>query len=66
MMVCNPDKVEKDYEEYNGGCWKCEKQLTLKDKQTNYDDRYLEILNYKSSAYYNFEYNDIKNYEVVE
>jgi len=36
-MVYNPDEVEKDYEEYNGGCWKCGRQLKLDDNQTNCD-----------------------------
>lgn len=37
-MVYNPDEIEKDYEEYNGGCWKCGKQLKLNDDQTNCDN----------------------------
>jgi hypothetical protein len=37
-MTYNPDEVEKDYEEYNGGCWKCGKQLNLGDEQTNCDN----------------------------
>jgi len=37
-MTYNPDEIEKDYEEYNGGCWKCGKQLKLDDEQTNCDN----------------------------
>ena len=37
MMVYNPDEIEENFEEYNGGCWKCGKQLTLKDNQTTCD-----------------------------
>ena len=37
-MVYNPDEVEKDYEKYNGGCWNCGKQLTLKEEETHCDN----------------------------
>lgn len=38
MMVYNPDEVEKDYEEYNGGCWNCSKQFKLEEKETHCDN----------------------------
>jgi len=38
MMVYNPDEIEKDFIEYTGGCWKCKKQITLKDKQVKCDN----------------------------
>lgn len=37
-MVYNPDNIEKEYDSnYNGGCWKCKSQITLKDEQVKCD-----------------------------
>lgn len=33
-MVYNPDEIEKDYEEYNGGCWNCGSHINLKNGET--------------------------------
>ena len=38
MMVYNPNNIEKDLKDYNGGCWKCKKQLKLTNDQTNCDN----------------------------
>ncbi len=37
-MVYNPDEVERDYEEYNGGCWNCGVQFKLEEKETHCDN----------------------------